>query len=88
MARFYAEIKGNRGMASRMGTPESGMWAHIRGWNIGCRVDCFVDDEGEDVVSVSLTGGSRNENIKKYLSRWKVKDLKEDSSWRDKNGGA
>lgn len=35
MARFYAEIQGNRGMVSRMGTETSGMWVHVRGWNRG-----------------------------------------------------
>ena len=58
MARFYAEIQGNRGMASRMGTPKSGIWGHIRGWRIGCRVSCYVDDEGRDVIQVVQTGGS------------------------------
>ena len=58
MARFYAEIQGNRGLASRMGTPESGMWAHIRGWSVGCEVRCWVDREGKDTIAVYRTGGS------------------------------
>ena len=58
MARFYAEIQGNRGLASRMGTPNSGIWGHIRGWDSGVKVICSVDEEGADVVSVYATGGS------------------------------
>lgn len=57
MARFYAEIQGNRGAASRMGEASSGMWGHIRGWNIGARVDMDVEDD-EDVCHVRVTTGS------------------------------
>ena len=58
MARFYGEIKGSRGMASRMGTKNSGFYAHIRGWNIGIRVELSVDKDGNDLISVYKTGGS------------------------------
>jgi hypothetical protein len=62
MARFYASIQGNRGEATRMGTPNSGISAHVRGWNIGAHVQ--VDDEdGEDVVFVRATGGSNHRSI-------------------------
>jgi len=30
MARYYASIHGNRGVATRMGTPSSGIHGHIR----------------------------------------------------------
>jgi len=39
MARFYASIQGNRGEATRMGTPTSGISGHVRGWNVGVRVE-------------------------------------------------
>ena len=58
MARFYADIKGNRGEATRMGTEASGISGHIRGWDIGARVSVSVNDQGEDEVRVRLTGGS------------------------------
>ena len=58
MAHFYAQIEGNRGMASRMGTPKSGIWGHIRGWSVGCRVECRVRDDGKDEVLVYRTNGS------------------------------
>jgi len=57
MARFYAEIEGNRGPASRMGSKDSGMWSHTRGWHLGAQVDCDVYDD-DDVVGARLTGGS------------------------------
>ncbi len=57
MARFYAEIQGNRGQASRMGTPNSGMWAHVRGWNVGVRVECRSDGD-KDIIKVFKTSGS------------------------------
>lgn len=62
MARFYASIQGNRGEASRMGTPASGIHGHIRGWNVGARVACYTvpdgTDDDADAVSVSLSQGS------------------------------
>ncbi len=60
MARFYAEIQGNRGKATRMGTASSGIYGHIRGYDIGARVDCdpSTEDQNIDEVSVILTGGS------------------------------
>ena len=57
MARFYGVIEGNRGAASRMGTPSSGFWAHIRGWNIGIRVELSTDGD-YDVCRVYKTHGS------------------------------
>ena len=59
MAQFYASIQGNRGEASRMGSKNSGIEGHIRGWNIGARVVCFVDKKtGKDTVRVFKTAGS------------------------------
>lgn len=59
MAQFYAQIQGNRGMASRMGGKESGIWGHIRGWTVGAKVECHYDEETDtDVVKVYATKGS------------------------------
>ena len=60
MARFYASIQGNSGETTRMGTPNSGIQAHVRGWDVGVRVYVDVDKHGDDVVSVYRTGGSNN----------------------------
>lgn len=60
MAHFYGDLKGNRGEATRMGTANSGISGHIRGWDFGARVTCYVNRDGEDCVRVVLTGGSNN----------------------------
>lgn len=74
MSQFYAEIKGNRGKASRMGTKKSGMWAHIRGWGIGVYINCIHDKEtGKDVIHISRTGGSNSPS-----SRGEITEIKED----------
>ena len=58
MSRFYASISGNRGEATRQGTKNSGIEGHIRGWNIGVKVICFVDETGGDICAIYKTGGS------------------------------
>jgi len=63
MARFYAEIQGNRGTASRMGTANSGIQSHIRGWDIGVKVIGGVDENGNDVFHVYKTGGSNGRSV-------------------------
>lgn len=60
MSHFYATIQGSRGEATRTGTKNSGMFAHIRGWNIGVRVELDYDEEEGDVVKIFLTGGSNS----------------------------
>ena len=70
MAEFYATIQGNRGEASRMGSKASGIEGHIRGWNEGARVSCFVDDQGRQCVSIRLTGGSNGRKPGKCLGVW------------------
>ena len=60
MARFYGSMQGNRGETTRMGTPNSGLSAHIRGWDVGVKVFLSVDeDTGKDYVQVYRTGGSK-----------------------------
>ena len=68
MAHFYATIRGNRGEATRMGTPNSGIGGHIRGWNIGVRVYGRVDENGKDVFDVVQTGGSNGHAPSKVIA--------------------
>ena len=72
MSHFYASIRGNRGLATRQGTKESGIWGHIRGWDIGASVDCWVDNEGNDCLSIYITGGSNQLSPKKALGCWAI----------------
>ena len=68
MARFRATIEGNRGMASRLGTPASGITANINGWDSGIRVIAFVDEEtGKDRFLVAVTGGSKDPSYKEVI---------------------
>ena len=55
--RFYAEVQGNRGPATRQGNAESGLWAHVRGRDIGIEVKCEARED-EDIIYVDVTGGS------------------------------
>lgn len=57
MAHFYGSMQGSRGQVTRMGTKNSGMTAHIRGWNIGAKV-VLTHRNGVDVVEVYRTSGS------------------------------
>ena len=58
MAQFYGSLQGNRGEATRMGTANSGIEAHIRAWRTGIYVACHVDEKGNDVCVARETGGS------------------------------
>lgn len=60
MSRFYSEVKGSRGEASRCGSKSSGIRSHTRGWNLGVDVIGRVDDDGNDVFDVWVTRGSNS----------------------------
>ena len=68
MSRFYAEIKGNRGKASRCGFKDSGMWSHTRGWNRGVEVRGYVDQDGNDCFNIYVTGGSGGGAPRKHIA--------------------
>ena len=74
MARFYAEIQGNRGEATRMGTPASGIQGHIRGWDVGIRVEGNVEGD-EDEFTVYLTSGSHGGERDMLLGTFRHSDL-------------
>lgn len=60
MAHFYGEIKGQaKTTAGKIGSIKSGLNAHIRGWDIGCRIECKCED-GQDIIKIYKTGGSNN----------------------------
>ena len=74
MAQFYGEIQGNRGVASRMGSKKSGIWAHLRGWSVGVKVD-VCEQGGRDVCYVYLTAGSNGGAAEKLLGIFEASDL-------------
>jgi len=65
MARFYGEVEGMRGRASRLGN--SGMRSHTRGWNVGVEVVCTIRDD-VDVIEVYETGGSHAPRAKRLIA--------------------
>lgn len=74
MSRFYGDLTGQaRTTATRRGSASSGVSAHIRGWGIGVRVNVH-DEDGRDVVSVTLTGGSNSTGMKRCLGSWVLGD--------------
>jgi hypothetical protein len=78
MSRFYANIEGNRGGATRQGTLASGIYSHTRGWDVGCRVSMHVGDNGEDVCDIYLTAGSNGNSSGRYLGSFRHEDLKKE----------
>jgi len=71
MSHFYGSIQGARGEATRTGTANSGIKAHVRGWDIGGMVT-VENVNGEDVVHFYVTGGSNGhvlERIATFSSR-------------------
>lgn len=68
MARFYGSMSGNRGEATRMGTTDSGMTAHVRGWSLGVRVDARDSTEA-DSFDVHVTSGSNGGAADRALAR-------------------
>jgi len=58
MARFYADIKGSRGESTGLGTKASSITSHTRGWDVGVRVTCRVNENGDDECLVYVTDGS------------------------------
>ena len=78
MAHFYASIQGNRSEATRMGTKNSGIEGHIRGWDIGAKVKCTFDPETkEDYVTVYLTSGSSGYKSDKLIGSFTVDYLED-----------
>jgi len=67
-SRFYAELMGNSKTVTRTGTRDSGLWAHLRGHDIGVNVRMYVNEHGEDELSVHLTGGSNAPNDLKLVT--------------------
>ena len=77
MSRYYGSLTGSRGEATRQGTAKSGIDGPVRGWHIGGRVNCFPScKDGEDVVQVSITGGSSNSSTLINLGTFKLVDGK------------
>ena len=76
MAQYYADIQGNRGIATRMGTKKSGIEGHIRGWSVGAKVYMsYNEDTQEDECTVYLTSGSNGSSSSKLLGIFTTESL-------------
>lgn len=69
MAQYRATIEGQRGTASRLGSKQSGMVAHVDGWHTGATVRISHVD-GRDLVSVYRTGGSNRGTSEVLVAQW------------------
>ena len=68
MAQFRAVIRGQRGEASRLGSKNSGIVAHVDGWNAGVTVRGMVDAQGRDMFTVYATGGSNRAQTERVIA--------------------
>lgn len=75
MAHFRATIKGQRGQASRLGSPKTGIKAHVNGWDFGIDVCGSVNAEGEDEFRIYITGGSNDRQTPKLVGTFTARDF-------------
>lgn len=71
MSLFYASVSGSRGTeATKTGDKKTGIHAHIRSWDFGIAVSGFLNNKGEQVFQVQVTGGSNNSSPKELIGIW------------------
>ena len=58
MAVFYGTIQGSRGMATRCGTPNSGMSSSCQSWQGSCIISAMKNNEGKVLFSIATSEGS------------------------------
>jgi hypothetical protein len=94
MARFRGTISGQRGEASRLGSPQSGLSVHANGWDAGVSVNAYVDEHDADVFDVRATAGSGGQHTSVPIARvtyskedgWNVMLFTDNSIVRTENG--
>ena len=58
MSQFYGSIKGSgKTESTRGGSKNSGINAHVRGWDVGVEIE-GVHFDGRDIFNVYVTSGS------------------------------
>lgn len=75
MAHFIGALHGNRGSVTRLGTPNSGIQAVARGWNVGVSVMGRKEDDG-DVFTIYADAGSNGRAAGFYVGEVKLVDGK------------
>lgn len=67
MARFRGTLRGSRGVASRLGTPNSGLTVQANGWDVGVTVELTATAAGDE-VRIYATGGSNGSRVREIGS--------------------
>lgn len=75
MSRFYGNLQGDKGEATRCG--HKTITSHVRGWDFGVRVTGYINNDGEDCFDIVLTSGSNGDGENKFLGNFTRKDLGE-----------
>lgn len=57
MSHFYGYLRGNRGTTTRGGSKGSGINAHIKSWNNDVYANLKSDDDGKDILSLTIPKG-------------------------------
>ncbi len=73
MSHFYGNMQGSRGETTRCGDRNSGLGAHVRGWDMGVSTRVRATDNG-DAATVYLTGGSNGSCGEVFLGNFARKD--------------
>lgn len=66
MARYYATVTNGRGGVTKAGGRSSVNSAHVRGWDVGVKVETYTGS-GRDQLTVYLTHGSHASGSDKLL---------------------
>ena len=73
MSHFYISVNNVRGTYTHTGT-KKGLTAHIRGWNIGVKVNLKYNKETKkDYIEIYQTGGSNGIEQDKLIKVLKEK---------------
>jgi hypothetical protein len=68
MGEFRGVLSGNRGDVSRLGSKKSGISAHIRSWKNDVYALLIKDDDGKDVLNLTIPNDLRvNLNNKPFI---------------------
>jgi len=76
MSRFYGSLSGQaKTEATRRGSANHPVYAHVRGWGIGATVKVYEGEDGQDHVCVCLTSGSNGHKHPRELGDFTQGDL-------------
>jgi len=69
MARFLGKVQGQRGAATRLGSPKSGLLVTANGWNSGVKVYAKVNQDGHDIFEIYGTAGSNGHKSDYFIAK-------------------